>query len=133
MAGRGLAEVLEALPGAGGYVKPLVKLRTRPDARGWWANALPDTGKRAEACEALEQLRAVPGSGGGRAQTFADLSCMRRQNSKAEREQPGPGREAFAGEIAERADAPGGHIFGDQFRPDAHIRVFPMCCRRFGS
>ena len=81
MPDRGLAEVLAALPGTGGYVKPLVQLRTRPDARGWWAEALPGTGKRAEACEALEQLRTVPGSGGGRAQTFPDLACMRRENS----------------------------------------------------
>ena len=81
MAGCGLAEVLEALPGAGGYVKPLVKLRTRPDACGWWANALPDTGKRAEACEALEQLGTVPGLGGGRDETFGDLTCMRPENS----------------------------------------------------
>ena len=58
---RGLAELLEALPGTGGYVKPLLEqLRTRPDAGGWWAEALPGTGKRAEACEALEQLQTVP-------------------------------------------------------------------------
>ena len=81
MPGRGLAEVLEALPGTGGYVKPLEQLRTRPDAGGWLAKALSGTSRRAEACEALEQLRTVLGSGGGRAQTFADLSCMRRQNS----------------------------------------------------
>ena len=76
---RGLAELLEALPGTGGYVKPLLEqLRTRPDAGGWWAEALPGTGKRAEACEALEQLQTVPGSGGGRAQIIADLTCIRR-------------------------------------------------------
>ena len=79
--GRGLAEVLEALPGTGRYVKPLEQLRTRPDAGGWLAEALPGTGRRTEACEPLEQLRTVPGSGGGRAQTFADLTCMRWQNS----------------------------------------------------
>ena len=81
MPGRGLAEVLEALPGTGGYVKPLEQLRTRPDAGGWLAKALPGTGRHTEACEALEQLRTVPGSGGGRAQTFAYLTCMRWQNS----------------------------------------------------
>ena len=81
MPGRGLAEVLEALPGTGGYVKPLEQLRTRPDAGGWLAEALPGTGRRAEACEALEQLGTVPGLGGGRDETFGDLTCMRPENS----------------------------------------------------
>ena len=81
MPDRGLAEVLAALPGTGGYVKPLVQLRTRPDAGGWLAKALSGTSRRAEACEALEQLRTVLGSGGGRAQTFADLTCMKWENS----------------------------------------------------
>ena len=65
--GRGLAEVLEALPGTSGYVKPLEQLRTRPDAGGWLAKALSGTSRRAEACEPLEQLRTVLGSGDGRA------------------------------------------------------------------
>ena len=75
MPGRGLAEVLEALSGTGGYVKPLEQLRTRPDAGGWWAEALPGTGKRAdETFESLKQLQTVPGSGGGRSRTRADLT-----------------------------------------------------------
>ena len=77
MPGRGLAEVFEvfeALPGTGRYVKPLEQLRTRPDAGGWWAEALPGTGKRAKTFQALEQLQTVPGSGGGQARTRADLS-----------------------------------------------------------
>ena len=131
MPDRGLAEVLAALPGTGGYVKPLVQLRTRPDARGWWADALSGTGKRTEACEALEQPQTVPGSGGGRAQTRADLTCMRRagKSKLREREQLGPGREKISG----RAHTPGGNILGDQCHPDAHIRFPPVRCGRFGS
>ena len=77
MPGRGLAEILEvfeALPGTGRYVKPLEQLRTRPDAGGWWAEALPGTGKRAETFGSLKQLQTVPGSAGGRARTRADLT-----------------------------------------------------------
>ena len=110
MPGRGLAEVLEALPGTGGYVKPLEQLRTRPDAGGWLAEALPGTGRRAEACEALEQPQTVPGSGGGRAQTRADLTCMRRAGNFKLRERAawiGPGKD-----IGEGAHTGGGNSWG---------------------